>query len=72
MSRFVGVVENQWTPQITLIEEVAMEQIRVPFSVAKERVSLNEWYRSLTPEGRRIYGFLDPEVRIFRPYVPTL
>ena len=33
---------------------------------------MNEWYQSLTPGGRRIYGFLDPEVRIFRPYVPTL
>ena len=40
--------------------------------MAKERVSLNEWYQILTAEGRRIYGFLDPEIRIFRSYVLTL
>ena len=72
MSRFIGIVSEQWTPQVNLVESIAMGQLEVPLHIAKERVSLNEWYQSLTPGGRRIYGFLDPEVRIFRPYVPTM
>ena len=72
MSCFVGIINEQWPPQVNLAECIARGQLEVPLRVVKERVSLNEWYQSLTPGGRRIYGFLDPEVRIFRPYVPTM
>ena len=60
MSRFVGVINEQWTPQVNLVEGIARGQLEVPLHVAKERVSLNEWYQLLTPGRRRIYGFLDP------------
>ena len=72
MSHFVSVVSEQWVPQVNLVESIAMCLLQVPLHIAKERVSLNEWYQSLTPGGRRIYGFLNPEVRILRSYVPTM